>query len=124
MTTERGTARRLLDASKSLMTRPERLLTGAWSRASAFLIRQALEATIDALWARTSPGMREVSMRAQLVCLPEFLRDAPFAGRVVTTWCALSRACHSHPYELSPTVEEVERWTRVVRELGERVDAK
>jgi hypothetical protein len=36
---------------------------------------------------------------------------------VAHAWAALSHACHHHPYELSPTAEELERWMDTVEAL-------
>ena len=65
----------LLAVADSLVRRTDRPRTGSWSRAAALLIRQALELSLDALWSATSPGMRRTTLRAQLICLPAYLRD-------------------------------------------------
>lgn len=94
-------ARRLLEESSPGTV-------SAWSRAAALLGRQALEGALDELWATTAPCLRCVPMRAQLACLPSYLRDEALAGEVAFTWTALSRATHHHPYELDPTQQELE----------------
>lgn len=77
----------------------------SWSRASALLCRQALEAALSALWVARAPDVRWVSMRAQLICLHGYVPAV--AGEVAYTWNALSRATHHHPYELDATREEL-----------------
>ena len=37
------------------------------------------------------------------------------------TWAGLSRACHQHPYELSPTSSELLGWIACVEQLIGRV---
>jgi hypothetical protein len=80
---------------------------GAWQRAAAFLGRQALETAVGDLWDGWAAGVEECSMAAQLVCLPFYMEDARMARRVRQCLCALSSACHAHPYELAPTVAEL-----------------
>jgi hypothetical protein len=48
-------------------------------------------------------------MRAQLVCLREYspADDASTASAFEQTWAILSRACHHHPYELTPMIAEL-----------------
>lgn len=53
-------------------------------------------------------------MRAQLLCLRE-LADETTAERASHAWWALSRACHHHPYELSPTAAELSGWIASVK---------
>lgn len=96
---------------------------GAWPRAAALLARQALEAAMDQLWAARAPEVAELSARAQLTCLPEYLRDRELAGEVAFTWSVLSDACHAHAYEMGPTAEELEDRFKVVDRLVERLVA-
>ena len=101
----------------------ERGTVGAWPRAAALLARQALEAAMDELWAARAPAVAGLSGRAQLTCLPEYLRDPALAGEVAFTWSMLSDACHAHAYELGPTAQELEDRFRVVDRLVERLVA-
>jgi hypothetical protein len=96
---------------------------GIWPRATAFLTRQALEAALDKLWRRCAPGLEVCSARAQLICLPAYLqREKELAERVSFAWFGLSRACHQHAYELSPTSPELLGWIATVEELILRVE--
>jgi hypothetical protein len=61
--------------------------------------------------------MRGCNMAAQLVSLPFYLGDRDLARRVRDCWYSLSNACHAHPYELAPTVAELEGWLEVVEQL-------
>ena len=96
-------ARGLLDAPHSRIPVPLR------TRAAAFLARQALETAIDAYWKSRNLPLDRCSMRAQLVCLREYSPsdDATVAPAIEQTWGTLSRACHHHPYELTPTIAEL-----------------
>lgn len=96
---------------------------GAWPRAAALLARQALEAAMDQLWAARAPEVATLSARAQLTCLPEYLRDPALAGEVAFTWSVLSDACHAHAYEMGPTAEELEARFAVVDRLVDRLVA-
>jgi len=100
----------LLDTAKELLSRPDAQAKGIWPRAAAHLCRQALEASLAELWRARLPEMSDSSMRAQLICLPVYLSDDDFAGRVAYTWSALSNACHHQVYELSPTSTELLTW--------------
>ena len=94
---------------------------GAWPRAAALLARQALEAAMDQLWAARAPELSNLSARAQLTCLPEYLRDRALAGEVAFSWSVLSDACHAHAYELGPTAPELEARFEVVDRLVARL---
>lgn len=96
---------------------------GAWPRAAALLARQALEAAMDELWAARAPEVANLSARAQLACLPEYLREPALAGEVAFTWSVLSDACHAHAYETGPTAEELEARFAVVDRLVARLVA-
>jgi hypothetical protein len=89
----------------------------AWPRAAAFLARQALEDAVRQAWGGPAAGMGNCNMTAQLVSLPFFLEDRQLGTRVRQCWASLSSACHAHPYELAPTVAELEGWLEVVDEL-------
>ena len=130
-------------AARNLIERTDQATAGLWPRATALLARQALEAALDDFWRVRAPGMEHCSMRAQLLCLPHYLQgpkppspqapkppslQAPghaddLAQRVSYAWAGLSRACHQHPYELSPTSVELLGWLGTVEELVARVNA-
>ncbi len=109
----------LLDLASGMLTRQYVQRPGLWPRASALLVRQALEESLSGYWIVKGIGLEHCSTRAQLICLREYLREGDLASRVAHTWSALSRACHHHSYELPPTVEEIKSWMEPVRELHE-----
>jgi len=109
-------------AARDLLERVDPMTAGIWPRATALLTRQALEGALDDLWRRRAPGLELCSARAQLLCLPSYLHDdEELAERVSYTWAGLSRACHQHPYELSPTSSELQSWLATVEQLIARV---
>ena len=110
----------LLAQAKKLMTRSDARAQGVWPRAAAHLTRQALEESLRRFWADRAPKLADVSMKAQLACLPEYFADTDLAGRLRVTWGRLSEACHHHAYELAPTVGELGRWIEVVSAFDAR----
>lgn len=114
----------LVTTARELLERADPTTAGIWPRATALLARQALEAALDDLWRVRAPGVEQCSARAQLLCLPFYLRsDEELARRAYYTWAGLSRACHQHPYELPPTSSELLGWIQTVEELVARVGA-
>ena len=112
----------LLSAADDLLRDAHPDLAGAWPRAVAILCRQALEGSMFDLWRAKAPGVEDASFRAQLLCLRCYV-DPAVAECADETWTALSRACHHHAYELSPTADELGTWLESVDELV-RVVAK
>ncbi len=107
----------LLACARKIMDEPDAGWRSLWPIAAANLTRQALEAGVDRVWTGPRAGMINASQKAQLVCLPTYLGDRRLAGDIYTTWCALSNACHAHPYDLAPTAAELQGWTAVVDRL-------
>ena len=111
---------RLLEHGRALIAQPLPELAGVWQRTAAFLARQALEIAVQNSLSERAPGAEAASARAQFLCLPSYV-STPVAQEAAFLWGVLSRACHQHPYELSPTSEELVRWLaaveRVVRNL-------
>lgn len=107
-------------AAQALRVAPDPLLPVA-SRARALLARQSIEAALADLWAKRAPGMRECSLRAQLLCLPWFLGDVPLAKDVAYAWAALSRVCHHHAYELAPLPAELDGFVALAGRLAAKV---
>ena len=113
---ERFLPNRLLNLARSIMGVPRPDLVGIWPRASAILGRQAVETALDQLWAEVAPGIENASMRAQLLCLREYV-DAELANRIRYTWQGLSAACHHHAYDLPPVAAELTGWLNDVEAL-------
>ena len=90
----------LLSNARTLLQRADPATAGIWPRATVFLVRLAIEVALDDLWRTRAPGVERCSARAQLLCLPAYLKDnADLARRVAYAWSGLSRASHHHVYE-------------------------
>lgn len=113
----------LLDHCRALVGRRSPELVGLWQRTTAFLARQALELAVGDALASRAAGTERASARAQFLCLPWYV-STPIAQEAAYLWGVLSRACHQHAYELSPTAEELSGWLdgveRVTANLTEK----
>jgi hypothetical protein len=105
---------------QDLLAEADRLLTtvvpgtrGRWPRACAWLIRLALEQSLDDFWTTRLPEAAECGMRPQLLLLPRYVGPA-LAGQARDAWLGLARATHRHAYDLAPTVAELRRWHDLV----------
>jgi len=116
-------ARELLATARSLADRPDGETRGLWPRAAVLLARQSLEVALKTYWSAKAAGVEEASLRAQLLCLGTWVSDEPFARRAHQAWSALSRASHHHPYELTPTRDELVGWFDTVLEVVEVTEA-
>lgn len=113
-------SRELLSAADDLLSEPSPAWAGRWPRAVALLVRQALERSMEELFAVKAPPLMGASLRAQLLCLREWV-SPELAGRVAWAWTALSVACHHHAYDLPPTAPELAAWLEVTDELSRTV---
>jgi hypothetical protein len=111
------TAPQLLAAARAALAQTAALWGTSWSRAAAFLARQALETGVGQLWVGEQADLLSCSFFDQLLCLPAYLADDDTVSLARHTWCALSRACHAHPYELAPTLGEVQDLIDSVEEV-------
>ncbi|MGV9821060.1 hypothetical protein [Nocardia xishanensis] len=105
----RPTVAERLDAVDRLLDGQVTAAGGVWSRATAWILRLALEQAVDELWARLAPELARCPMRAQLLALRVYTGPETSA-QVAAVWAALSRAAHHHDYELAPSVTELRRW--------------
>jgi hypothetical protein len=103
-----------LAVAQQLLERADPRTAGLWPRAAALLARQALEETLDAFWLARNFPLEGMPTRPQLICLGHYLKDEAQAAALRHTWNALSGACHHHPYEVAPTVEELSGWIGTV----------
>ena len=113
----------LLDAANELLERPDLSLVGAWPRAVALLGRQALEGGLDGFWEAEFANMKYASRRTQTLCLEQYVRDRSLTDGIRQSWAELTRACHHHPFELSPTAAELKNWLAEVEGLVSRLSA-
>jgi hypothetical protein len=106
----------LLAAAREMLSRADPETAGLWPRATALLARQSLEASLDDFWRRKAVALDGCSMLAQLICLRSYV-EQDMAGLVRHTWGALSAGCHHHPYELAPSVGELQALLASVSEF-------
>ena len=111
-----------LELARDLLRRADPSTAGLWPRAAALLIRQALEEAVDDYWRVRQFPLDSLPTQVQLVCLRMLSADRTQPVQLHEAWGALSRACHHHPYELSPTAGELATWIEVVEEFGNRPD--
>ena len=94
---------------------------GAWPRMTAFLLRQALEESIDDFWDGRVQAFGSQTWKTKLLCLP-FYTDHQVAKQASELWGTLSYACHHHYYGSEPTAAELQGWTaaveRIIQEVG------
>jgi hypothetical protein len=96
--------------------RPGAPTTPLYPRAAALLARQALELRLREEWATAESSLGRTNMANQFHALRQ-LRNAAVAATAYDTWAALSAACHQHPYDLTPTIAEIQGLVDAVREL-------
>lgn len=106
----------LVDEALDLLARPGAPVTSVYPRAAALLARQALEARLQREWRADEVSLAETSMANQFHALHQ-LRDPEVAGEAHQAWAALSHACHHHPFDLSPSVSELQTLLGTVRSL-------
>jgi len=114
--------RELLALAGALLGRADPQTRGLWPRAAAILALQALGASLERVWDRSDLAFRGCPMATQLICLRTYLDDSRLATRAAHAAAALHRSCHHHPYELAPTVSELQAWLSVVGELVASVE--
>jgi hypothetical protein len=92
-----------------------------WPRSCAWLIRLALETSLDQYWARVLPEAGRCGMRPQLLLLHRYA-DPRTAANAKDAWLGLARATHHHAYELAPTAAELRHWHDLVTDVVTRLD--
>ncbi|CAN5538089.1 hypothetical protein BH20ACT21_BH20ACT21_09720 [soil metagenome] len=111
----------LLVEAHGLLAYSDAATAGLWPRAAALLARQALEQGLNDFWQVRAPGVEKGTRRSQMLCLRSYA-DEQLAEEANHTWTALSRACHHHAYELSPTASELKRWMRSVTDVVDSLE--
>ncbi|MGW3506541.1 hypothetical protein [Streptomyces sp. NPDC000994] len=81
------------------------LAPGLRARASAVLLRMALDQALDDYWRRITRSMTLIG-KHRMLCL-EWYAGSDTARRCRTTWSGLSAACHYRTYELPPAPAEI-----------------
>jgi hypothetical protein len=106
----------LVDHADEIVHRPGAPTTPLYPRAAALLARQALELRVRQEWDPAESALGKTSMANQFHALRQ-LRSATVAATAYDTWAALSGACHQHPYDLTPTIAEIQGLVDAVRSL-------
>lgn len=108
---------RYVDLAARLLNGSVRVSRVSPARAACWIARRGLECLVADMLRRrnTDPGIG--TMRSQLTCVSVTYADCPALVTSLTTlWDELSRRCHHHAYELTPTVAEAQH---LVRRLAE-----
>jgi hypothetical protein len=113
----------ILDGAQSLVESTDWSSAFWWCRGAALLARQALELSLKQFWEMHQPGMELASVRAQFLALHDVKVDRRTIADGHIAWDLLTRACHHHPYELSPAQEEIVDWIATVRRVHEQLVA-
>jgi len=106
----------MLDEAERMCRGQSDLPRGVASRSAAFVTRSVLEALAKERVTALSGCAAPQQMRATLACLwglGEAQIDSWNYG-----WAALSRMCHLHEFDTTPTAEEVLSLVRLVRGLA------
>lgn len=107
----------LIAQADSALTGATGLPKGTRTRVAAWYARGALEdVTITLLTGRLTSDPRALTMASRLACIRVLHPDlSDAAGHA---WWALSRVCHQHAFELTPTAAEVAHLIEQVASLG------
>lgn len=116
--TSAGTVAGLLATADSLLTAGlgSPLTPAGRDRGAAYALRIALEAAVDAVLSAEEPGLRQVTMRAKLLCLRHY-SGPELARRVKALWSGLSAGCKYHHDEIGPSHTQVRAWQTAVEAL-------
>lgn len=116
-----GVAGRLLAEAGAILDGARGIPPSQVPRAAAFVARQAVEDAVKRLCLDVGADLPRANERSRLIVL-RCVVDADVAEAAHTAWSGLSRYCHRHAFELSPTPDEVrhliERAWRLVEPVG------
>jgi hypothetical protein len=107
---------RHLSLAEALLAGAVRIPRVPAARAACWVARRGLETMVPLLLHRrqVDPGL--ASMHVQLICLTIAYGDDPLlVSDLANAWDQLSRACHHHAYELTPTTTEVQHLISCLR---------
>ena len=108
------------DKARSLLNDPPSAAPDIWERASILLARQALEEALNDFWCASQrlDLLNVHSMRAQVLCLRQFLEDdCTAAADFYQLWSTLSDACHFNALYPTPSAQEIHVWLDRTEEL-------
>ncbi|PRX50871.1 hypothetical protein B0I33_10122 [Prauserella shujinwangii] len=109
----------LVDHARAVLAGRRGIPAAQRTRAAAILARQALEDTTRRLCTAAGADLPGANERSRLIVLRWFVGEgaADLAG---AAWWGLSRLCHHHAYELTPTAGEV---AHLVDQVASLIDA-
>lgn len=87
-------------------------------RQTCWIARRGLEQIVGQLLHVKGFAMPDATMSSQLITLQVLYDGTQIPGLAWHCWRVLSRACHQHAYELSPTYAEVAGWLEDVHVLA------
>src|SRR3954447_15234748 len=111
---------RTLTLARSLSRQENPNLVGVWPLAVVLLARQAVEEAVVRVLEVRAPGAERCANHTRLLCLREYIPDE-IAERAGFLWATLSRACHHHPYELTPIGSEIDGWLDEADQITEQL---
>ena len=91
-------------------------------RAAAVMARQSIEYAMEDFWMLREREINSASARVRLLCLREYLSDKELARGAAYAFHALSRLCHHHPCELTPTERELRPLLETVRDFALEIE--
>jgi len=114
--------------AEALLRAPVQGARGVWPRACGWLLRLALEASLDEYWRRADPAVAGCrNRRAQILMLNHRLEPA-LVRQIGYLWWALSRLAHHRGYELAPTARELghlrDGVRKATRDLSQAADSR
>lgn len=88
------------------------------NRVACWIARAALESAVEDRLNRMHAPAPNATMRSKLTVLEVAAGEgSPIPAQAEYAWSGLTRACHHHAFELSPTLGEVRHLISVVEEL-------
>lgn len=107
----------LLGQADAILSGDTRLPKGQATRVAAWLLRAALEMTVnDILRGRTIANPDRATMRSRLAALVSIKH--PAATTAAAAWTALTRAAHHGGFTMAPSATEIRHWHLVVTDLS------
>jgi len=105
---------KLIDHATRILDGDTALPAPLRARTAALLARTALEIAVDDRLTAAGLPMPGAKMRNQLICIRVAV-DPTQGPALDAAYAGLSRSCHQHAYELSPTASEVRHLVDIVR---------
>lgn len=109
-------AQGLLEQADRILAGSAQLPKGQATRVAAWLIRAALELSVNELLRDTIESPDRATMRSRLAALVSIRH--PAATAAAAAWTALSRAAHHGGFTMAPSAPEIRHWHGVVTSLG------